>query len=78
VSNLFARSAPHVREIRQVSVNGADGLFVDHDEGPLVLTADVDDDGRIDRLWIQMNPDKFTRSSATTATTLASSDDRPG
>jgi RNA polymerase sigma-70 factor (ECF subfamily) len=78
VSNLFARSAPHVREIRQVSVNGADGLFVDHDEGPLVLTADVDGDGRIDRLWIQMNPDKFTRSSAATATTPASSDDRPG
>lgn len=60
VSNLFARDATLVSAIRPVWVNGAYGLYVEHDKGPLVFTGDVDDDGRIHRLWIQMNPDKLT------------------
>ena len=41
------------------AVNGALGLYVAHDDGPLVLTADIDADGLIRRIWIQMNPDKL-------------------
>ena len=70
VANLLARSAGHVRAIKPVSVNGAYGLYVDHDEGPLALTADVDVDGRIHRLWIQMNPDKFAHITTTAVGTV--------
>ena len=59
VTNLFARSVALVSEIRPVSVNGAYGLYIEHDKGPLVFTGDVDEDGRIHRLWIQMNPEKL-------------------
>jgi RNA polymerase sigma-70 factor, ECF subfamily len=59
VINLFARDLSLVRAIRPVSVNGARGLYVEHGKGPLVFTGDVDADGRIDHLWIQMNPDKL-------------------
>ena len=62
VANLFARGADHVSEIRPVSVNGAFGLYVAHDQGPLVFTGDVDGEGRISRIWIQMNPDKLLRN----------------
>lgn len=59
VSNLFARDVERVSEIRPVAVNGALGLYVAHDDGPLVFTADIDADGLIRRIWIQMNPDKL-------------------
>lgn len=59
VTNLFARDAGKVSEIRPVSVNGALGLYVEHTDGPLVLTGDADDDGRIHHIWIQMNPEKL-------------------
>jgi RNA polymerase sigma-70 factor (ECF subfamily) len=61
VANLFARDAALVTDIRPVSVNGAYGLYIEHERGPLVFTGDVDDTGRIHRLWIQMNPDKLRR-----------------
>lgn len=61
VANLVARSIDKVREVQSVSVNGAPGLYIDHDDGPLVFTGDVGGDGLIHRLWIQMNPDKVLR-----------------
>lgn len=62
VSNLFARDAALVRDIRPVTVNGALGLYVEHADGPLVFVGDVDDEGRIRHIWIQMNPEKLVRS----------------
>lgn len=67
VMNLFARDVALVSEIRPVSVNGAYGLYVEHDEGPLVFTGDVDDDNRIHHLWIQMNPDKLVHGNRPTS-----------
>jgi RNA polymerase sigma-70 factor, ECF subfamily len=64
IANLFARDAALVSDIRPVSVNGAYGLYIEHVRGPLVFTGDVDDTGRIHRLWIQMNPDKLGRWAA--------------
>ncbi len=61
IANLFARSVEHVSEIRPVLVNGSAGLYIEHDEGPLVFTCDVDAHGLIHRLWIQMNPEKLAR-----------------
>jgi RNA polymerase sigma-70 factor (ECF subfamily) len=61
IANLFARDVALVSDIRPVSVNGAYGLYIEHQKGPLVFTGDVDDTGRIHRLWIQMNPDKLAR-----------------
>lgn len=71
VINLFTRDIALVSAIRPVSVNGAPGLYVEHGKGPLVLTGDLDDYGRIDRIWIQMNPDKLghTTVSAIDSTT---------
>jgi len=62
VTNLFARDAARVSELRPVDVNGALGLYVEHEDGPMVLTGDVDADGRIRHIWIQMNPEKLVRS----------------
>jgi RNA polymerase sigma-70 factor (ECF subfamily) len=61
VTNLFARDAEQVTDIRPVTVNGALGLYVEHTGGPLVLTADEGDDGRLHHIWIQMNPEKLAR-----------------
>lgn len=63
VTNLFARSVGLVSEVRPVLVNGSAGLYVEHDEGPLVLTCDVDGHGLIHHLWIQMNPEKLAHRS---------------
>jgi RNA polymerase sigma-70 factor (ECF subfamily) len=63
VMNLFARDVSLVSSIRPVSVNGTPGLYVEHDKGPLVFSGDVDDNGRIHRLWIQMNPDKLKHAA---------------
>lgn len=57
--NLFARDAHEVTEMRAVSVNGAPGLWFAHVDGPMVFTGDVDEDGRILHIWIQMNPEKL-------------------
>lgn len=59
ITNLFARDAELVTEIRPVSVNGALGLYIGHADGPMVFTGDVTPDGRIGHIWIQMNPDKL-------------------
>jgi RNA polymerase sigma-70 factor (ECF subfamily) len=63
VTNLFTRDLDLVGEVRPVSVNGVYGLHVAHANGPIVVTGDVDDDGRLFRLWIQMNPDKLAHLS---------------
>lgn len=63
IANLFARSVEHVSEIRPVLVNGSAGLYIEHDEGPLVFTCDVDAHGLIHHLWIQTNPAKLARRS---------------
>ena len=62
VTNLFARGADRVTAIRPVAVNGSAGLYIEHADGPLVITGDVDEDGRVRHIWIQMNPDKLTRT----------------
>ena len=64
VTNLFARDVALVSDIRPASVNGSYGLYIEHQNGPLVFTGDVDDTGRIHRLWIQMNPEKLARWTA--------------
>ncbi len=61
VVNLFNRDVERVSSISPVSVNGSTGLYVEHEDGPMVFTGDVDDDGRIRRVWILMNPDKIAR-----------------
>lgn len=58
VTNLFARDTAKVSSIRPVTVNGALGLFVDHADGPVVITGSADPDGHVTHLWIQMNPEK--------------------
>lgn len=63
VGNLFSRDADKVTEIRPVTVNGSFGLYIGHVAGPLVITGDIDADGRIERIWIQMNPEKLTHAS---------------
>ena len=63
VTNLFTRDLDQVGEVRPVSVNGVYGLHVAHAKGPIVVTGDVDADGRLHRLWIQMNPDKLAHAS---------------
>ncbi|MGB3409884.1 MAG: RNA polymerase sigma factor SigJ [Microthrixaceae bacterium] len=68
VANLFARDIDLVTEIRPISVNGSLGLYVEHDNGPLVFSCASDEDGRICRIWIQMNPDKITGNDARTPT----------
>ncbi|MFN8051438.1 MAG: RNA polymerase sigma factor SigJ [Acidimicrobiales bacterium] len=59
LAHLARRAAGNVREIRPVTVNGALGLLFDHVDGPMVITGDIEADGRIGRIWIQMNPDKL-------------------
>lgn len=63
VANLFSRDADRVTEIRPVTVNGSFGLYIGHAAGPLVITGDADADGRIERIWIQMNPEKLTHTA---------------
>lgn len=58
---LFTKESPLIREVRPVEVNGSLGLLIDHPDGPMVFAADLDDEGRVQHLWIQMNPDKLTR-----------------
>lgn len=58
---LFTQQSPLIREVRPVEVNGSLGLLMDHPDGPMVFAADLDGEGRIRHLWIQMNPDKLTR-----------------
>jgi RNA polymerase sigma-70 factor, ECF subfamily len=70
VANLFARDVALVSEIRPVSVNGAYGLYIEHQKGPLVFTGDADASGRIHRLWIQMNPDKLAPRTADSQGTM--------
>ena len=65
VTNLFTRDLDLVGEVRPVSVNGVYGLHVAHAKGPIVVTGDVDDRGRLQRLWIQMNPDKLVHAPQT-------------
>ena len=62
--NLFAREGPRISDIEAVDVNGSFGITMAHPEGPLVITADVDDAGAVTQVWIQMNPDKLTRLSS--------------
>lgn len=64
---LFTKESPLVREVRPIEVNGSLGLLMDHPDGPMVFAADLDDDGRVRHLWIQMNPDKLTRVLADSA-----------
>ncbi|MBX7068231.1 MAG: RNA polymerase sigma factor SigJ [Microthrixaceae bacterium] len=61
VINLFNRDVERVSSIAPVSVNGSTGLYVEHEDGPMVFTGDVGDDGRLRRVWILMNPDKIAR-----------------
>jgi RNA polymerase sigma-70 factor (ECF subfamily) len=68
VTNLFTRDLDLVGEVRTVSVNGVYGLHVAHAKGPIVVTGDVDERGRLYRLWIQMNPDKLVHASQTRPT----------
>ena len=56
--NLSVRQAARVVSLRPVTVNGGVGLAIDHADGPMILTGDVDDSGRVVRIWIQMNPAK--------------------
>jgi RNA polymerase sigma-70 factor (ECF subfamily) len=61
-TNLFARDASLVAGLRPVTVNGSLGLLIDHVDGPIVMTGDVDDHGQVCRIWIQMNPDKLNEA----------------
>lgn len=46
--------------VRIVDVNGRLGIVLtDAVQGPMVMTADFDDHGRIRRIYVQLNPDKL-------------------
>lgn len=62
VLNLFRRDAELVSGLEPVMVNGSLGILVRHAEGPLVLSVDLDSAGLVQRVWIQMNPDKLARA----------------
>lgn len=56
----LAKRTPEGATIELVQVNRAPGVLVRVDGRPdLVMTLHVDADGRIDRVWAQLNPDKL-------------------
>ena len=64
LTNLVARQAKSVTAIDFVDVNGSPGLLLDHADGPMVFTGTAGADGRIEHIWIQMNPDKLVGLAA--------------
>ena len=56
----IARRVPAAAEIRLAHVNGEPGIvFRDHDRAELVLSFSFGDDGRVHRIFSQLNPEKL-------------------
>ena len=57
--NIGRRDLPLARNVSVVDVDGAPAIWMDLPDGPAVMMFDLDEAGRVRRVWTQLNPKKI-------------------